>query len=119
MASQTEVDVADLERRIGELEADVSKLTDQVIRSQLDDWKARIDQLEVQVHLGQLEAEDQLTPVVDQLRNRWLDARSQFDQVQDAAGDALVSVRDGVRKAVDDLGEAFDAAVKRLSNGDS
>jgi predicted nucleic acid-binding Zn-ribbon protein len=104
-----------LEKRIDDLEDQVSKLNDALLQSQLDDWKARIDQLEVQVHLGQMQARQQLTPLVEQLRNRWLDAREQLDRAQSAAGDALTSLRAGVRSAVKDLGDAFDEAVRRLS----
>jgi predicted nucleic acid-binding Zn-ribbon protein len=103
-----------LEQRLADLEEQVSKLSDALLQSQLDDWKARIDQLEVQARLGQMEAREQLNPIVEQLRNRWLDARDQLDRAQEAAGDALTTLRSGVRSAMKDLGEAFDEAVGRL-----
>lgn len=107
-------DTKTLEHRVADLENQVSQLNMELLGTQLDDWKARIDQLEVQAHLGQLEARQQITPLVDQLRNRWLDAREAVANTQDAAGDALSTLRDGVRSAMKDLSDAFDEAVQRL-----
>jgi hypothetical protein len=104
----------DLEARVADLEKQVSDLTNDLLKGQLEDWKARIDQLEVQARLGEMEARDQVSPIVDQLRNKWLDAKEQFDKTQSAAGDALATLRSGVRNAVDDLGDALDAAVAKL-----
>ena len=68
------------------LEAELDDLRRRLAETELDDWKARIDQLEVQAHLGQMDADDQLQPLVDQMRNRLLDARAQFDKAGSAAG---------------------------------
>lgn len=103
-----------LEDRIHQLEQQVRRLNEEVLQGQLDDWKARIDQLEVQMRLGSMEARDEVRPLVEQLRNKWLDAREQLDKAQSAAGDAFASVRDGVKRAMSDLGDALDDAVKRL-----
>ena len=85
------------------------------LESELDDWKARIDQLEVQAHLGKMDADDQLRPLLDQMRNRLLDARTQFDKAGSAAGSALGTVTDGVRSAAKDLGDTFSEAVRRIT----
>jgi hypothetical protein len=116
--STNTADTKALEARVAELEEQVSKLNVDLLQAQLDDWKARIDQLEVQAHLGQMEAQEQISPVIDQLRNRWLDAREQLESSKDAAGDALAALRDGVRSAVRDLGDAFDSVMQRLNTID-
>jgi DNA repair exonuclease SbcCD ATPase subunit len=103
-----------LEDRIEQLEEQLRRLNEDVLEGQLADWKARIDQLEVQARLGGMEAREQVDPVVERLRNRWLDAKEQFDKTQAAAGDAFASVRDGVKRAVDDLGDSLDEAVAKL-----
>jgi hypothetical protein len=83
--------------------------------TELDDWKARIDQLEVQAHLAKMDADDELDPLLEQMRNRLLDARAQFDKAGSAAGDALSTVTDGVRSAAKDLGDALAEAVRKVT----
>jgi len=107
-------DTDDLNRRIEALEAKVAQLNRDLLESQLDEWKARIDALEVQMHLGQMEARDEVRPLVEQLRNRWLDAREQFDRAGSAAEEALATLREGIRKAVADLRGAMDDAAAKL-----
>jgi chromosome segregation ATPase len=107
-----------LEDRIDQLEAQLRRLNEDVLQGQLAEWKARIDQLEVQARLGGMEAREEVDPLLQRLRNRWLDAKEQFDKTQAAAGDAFASLRDGVKRAVDELGDALDDAVKKLGSKD-
>jgi len=107
----------DLEGRVHALETQLDDLRRRLAESELDDWKARIDQLEVQAHLGEMEAEEQLEPLIEQMRNRLLDARAQFDKAGTVAGDALGTLTDGVRSAAKDLGDALAAAAKRVTPG--
>ena len=104
----------DLEARVAELEAQVDQLNKDLLDTQLDDWKARIDSLEVQMHLGSMEAREELNPLLEQLRNRWLDAQELLDKAGSAAGDAVNSLSDGARKAFRDLTRALDDAVDKL-----
>lgn len=107
----------DLEGRVHALEQQLDELRRRLAESELDDWKARIDQLEVQAHLGEMEAEEQLEPLIEMMRNRLLDARAQFDKAGSVAGDALGTLTDGVRSAAKDLGDALSAAAKRVTPG--
>jgi len=104
-----------LEARVHALESELDDLRRRLAETELDDWKARIDQLEVQAHLGKMDADDQLRPLLDQMRNRLLDARTQFDKAGSAAGSALGTVTDGVRSAAKDLGDTFSEAVRRIT----
>jgi hypothetical protein len=106
-----------LEARLHALEGQLDDLRRRLAESELDDWKARIDHLEVQAHLAQLEADGHLAPLLDQMRNRYLDARSQFDRAGSAAGGAVTTVADGVRSAAKDLGDALADAVKKTTPG--
>lgn len=106
-----------LEARVHALEADLEALRRRLAESELDEWKARIDQLEVQAHLAKMDGDDQLQPLLEQMRNRLLDARAQFDKAGSAAGGAIGTVTDGVRSAAKDLGDAFAEAVRRLTPG--
>jgi O-succinylbenzoate synthase len=105
----------DLEARVKALEEQMSSLRTEMVEGQLEEWKARIDQLEVQAHLGQMEARGEIEPLLELMRNRLLDARQQLDRVGGAAGDAVASVSDGVKSALDDLRKALADAADRLT----
>jgi|LakMenEpi03Aug12_release.lakeMendotaPanAssembly.Ray.scaffolds.fasta_scaffold27047_6 chromosome segregation ATPase len=110
----TEDRIAGLEARITELQSELAATRQQLTDAQLDQWKGRIDELEVQMHLGRLDAEQQMEPVLEQLRNWWLDAREQLTQTGSAAsslaGDTFASLRSGVDKAMDQLRDGMRSA---------
>ena len=110
----TEERIAGLESRIAELQSELAETRRQLTDAQLDQWKGRIDELEVQMHLGRLDAEKQMEPMLEQLRNRWLDTREQVSQAGNAAasaaGDAFSALRSGVEQAMDQLREGARSA---------
>jgi hypothetical protein len=105
----------DVEARLSALEEQLASLRSELAEGQLEEWKTRIDQLEVQAHLGQMEARDEVEPFLDLMRNRWLEARSQMDRMGGAAGDAVSSLSDGVKGAFEDLRQALSDAADRLT----
>lgn len=100
-------EVGALEQRIRELEAEQDALRSQLARSELERWKERIDDLQVQIHLGTLELGDRVDPLMERLRNRWLDAKQQVDDGSSTAGDAFDAVRSGLDRAMSDLRAAL------------
>lgn len=110
MADATEDRIAGLEARIADLQTELAATRKQLTDAQLDQWKGRIDELEVQMHLGRLDAEEQMEPVVEQLRNWWLDARDQVSQAGSAAGDAFSSLRSGLEQAMEQVRRGASAA---------
>ncbi|MBS1837559.1 MAG: hypothetical protein JST64_07660 [Actinobacteria bacterium] len=98
--------VTALERQIEQLKAQVEDLRGQLAELELDQWKARIDDLEVQMHLGAMGAMDRLTPLVEKLRNSYLDARSSVSGTATAAGDATDRIRKGLEAAMTDIRKA-------------
>ena len=70
--------IARLEAQIEKLQTKQSDLHRQLIQAQRDQWQGRVDDLEVQMHLGAMEANDKAAALMDQLRSRWADARGQF-----------------------------------------
>jgi chaperonin cofactor prefoldin len=104
--------VSALEARIDDLESQLEKLREQLVRAQLDQWAGRIEDLEVQLHLGTLELRDRLTPVVDELRNAWNATRTQVTSTSSSAGEALDTVRSGLEKAMADIRQAVTDATR-------
>ena len=103
----TEDRIAKLEAQIGELQAQQTDLRKQLARAQLDQWQGRIEDLEVQMHLGAMEASDKLTALMDQLRAKWADARRQIEESITTASSVADTVRAGLEKAFDDLRKAL------------
>lgn len=95
--------INELQARIAEVEDQLAALREELRDNQLDLWKARIDDLEVQLRLGQMEARDDIAPVLEKLRNLLLDARSQVNSASTSARDALRTLAEGVKDATDRL----------------
>lgn len=103
MADDIHQRVDDLEARLRELTEQLTSTRQQLAEAQLDQWKGRLDDIEVQLSLARLEAREQLTPVLEQLRGRVLDAQRQLSTAAGAANDVALSLRSGFEAAVDDL----------------
>jgi len=102
----TEAEIAVLEARIEELDSQVESLHEQVRKAQLDQWEGRIDDLEVQLHLGSMEAAERLQPLVEKLRDRWLDAKQHATGGSATAGDVIDTLRAGLEAAMKDIRDA-------------
>jgi hypothetical protein len=100
-------DIERLEQRIRELETEQDALQRQLARAQLDQWEGRIDDLEVQIHLGTLELGERLDPLLESLRNRWLDVKQQVGESPSTTADALDALRSGLEQAMRDVRQAI------------
>ncbi len=103
----TEERIAKLEAQIGKLQAKQTELHKQLTKAQIDQWQGRIEDLEVQMHLGAMETTDKLTALMDQLRNRWADARRQFEDATSTASSAADTVRTGLENAFKEVRKAL------------
>jgi hypothetical protein len=95
--------IAQLERQINDLDEQIADLRTQLMRAELDQWQGRIDDLEVQIHLGSMAASDRLAPFVEELRNRWLDAQRQLDGASSTASDVAGTLLRGLEQAMKDI----------------
>ena len=107
--------ITGLEAQIRKLQAEQAKLRKQLVRAQLDQWRGRIEDLEVQMHLGAMETSDQLTALTHQLRGKWADARRQFEENVSSASDVADTVRTGLENAFDNLRNALPEARNKLA----
>lgn len=97
---------AQLERQIENLEAELSELRRQLAEAELDKWRGRIDDLEVQVHLASLDAQDRLEPLIENLRDTWSNARETLSEGAATAIDVAGTLRAGLDQAMADLRRA-------------
>ena len=99
----------------GEVAHDETAGFDEVMRI-LDDWRARIDEIRVQVDLAKLDLRDEGERQLDLARTVNSVAASKLrDAYQDAAGTAE-TLRLGVHEFLHDINEAFDAVQAVISS---
>ena len=99
--------ISKLETKIRKLESQQTDLRKQLAEAQLDQWQGRIENLEVQMHLGAMEVSDELTTLMNRLRGKWADARQQFEKSISTASSVGETVRTGLENAVEDLRRAL------------
>ena len=83
----------------------------------VDQWRARIDELRVQVDLAKLETRERATKQLEIAQNACLAA---YSKLRDAGKDAVGNVdtlRDGVQKLLKDVKAAFEAAQAVITRG--
>lgn len=95
--------IEQLEARVKATEAQLDELRAELAKAELDQWRGRIDDLELQVRLGSMEADDRLAPLMERLRNAWLDARSTVLESTGVASEVTERIRTGLEEAMSDL----------------
>lgn len=78
--------------------------------SVLDDWRARIDDLRLQLELASMDARDEIRSRVETAGNAYLAARSRMASLRDQAPESD-GVRRAVEEVVEDIRQAYEAAV--------
>jgi hypothetical protein len=82
----------------------------QQLGNALDGWRAKIDELRVQLDLADLDVRDEIRKRLDTAQNVYLAARSRLSDAQKDAGANLGTVRQGVEQLLGDLRQAYDSA---------
>lgn len=103
----TEERIAELEAQIAKLQARQSDLNEQLTRAQVEQWQGRIDDLEVQMHLGAMEANEHLTALADQFRSKWATARVQMESASVTTTEVFDTLRIGLENAYGEIRKAL------------
>ncbi len=102
--------IGGLEQQIEDLKAQLSDVRSRLLSAEFDQWRGRIDDLELQARLGSMGVQDRIMPVVEQLRDLWLDARERTGDGVDTASEVTGRLRDGLESAFKDLRDAVSDA---------
>lgn len=103
--------IGGLEQQIEDLKAQLADVRSRLLSAEFDQWRGRIDDLELQTRLGSMGVQDRIMPVVEQLRDLWLDARERTGDGVDTASEVTSRLREGLESAFKDLRDAVtDAA---------
>lgn len=108
--------ITQLENQLRQLHGEQADLRKQLAKAQLDQWQGRIEDLEVQMHLGAVEASDKANAQMKKLRDKWADARRQFEDSIKTASSVADTVRTGMEKALDDLRKALLESKSKLTS---
>lgn len=108
--------IARLEQQIDELRSKQDVLNRQLVRAQREQWQNRIEDLEVQFHLGAMEANDRARALLEELRSKWAEVRSQVDEASSTASGVTETMRAGLESAVRDLRKALLDSKARISS---
>jgi gas vesicle protein len=107
--------IAKLEAQIEKLHARQGELHKQLTKAQIDQWQGRIEDLEVQMHLGAADTSDKLTALMDQLRGKWADAQRQFEDATSTASSVADTVRGGLENAFKEVRKALIESKNKLA----
>lgn len=107
--------IAEVEARIAELENAQEHLRDELMEARIDQWKGRIDDRDVQLHLASMEVRDRVMPFLSTLRDKVLDAQSRAADGASKANDVTTTMRQGIEMAFEDLRGAMRAARSELT----
>jgi len=84
------------------------------LQAKLEEWNARIDELEVQASLMEAEARTRQQKRIEEVRRKRDELREKVDTLGRAGDDARQDLEEGVTMAVDALKEAFQSAASRF-----
>ncbi|AXT84915.1 hypothetical protein C6I20_06735 [Aeromicrobium sp. A1-2] len=111
----TDERIAQLESRLNKLSEDHAAVTRQLAQAHVDQWQGRIDDLELQVHLGATEATDRLEALTSELQTRWSKARRQMEDASSTTSAVAETLRTGVENAYKELRTALLDSRKKLT----
>jgi predicted nucleic acid-binding Zn-ribbon protein len=102
----TEDRIKNLETQIEALQTEQAGLNKQLAQAEIDRWQERIDDLEVQMHLGAMETNERVRGLVDQLEHRWGAAKAQLQSTSSAASEGAEAIRASLQKAFSEIRQA-------------
>lgn len=108
--------ITELEGKIGDLEEQLLVLRRELGEAEMDRWRGRIDDLEVQARLGSMDVRDRLAPLVEELRNTWLSAKESFSDASSTTSEVFERIRDGLNNARDEIRGALDDAKSTIKS---
>jgi hypothetical protein len=112
----TEDRIKALESQIASLKNEQAKLKSELAAAEVDRWQERIDDLEVQVHLGAMDTNDRVRALLDQLRHRWAAAKAQAESRSSVASDSVGAVGDSLRTAFNEIRQILIDAKHKLAS---
>lgn len=80
------------------------------LKKKLDDWNAKIDELEVKAKLAEMENRSKYESEISNLKKQREEIKEKIDQMPQSSEKAYEELRKGVERAWDVLGDAYKKA---------
>lgn len=103
----TDERIAHLEARLDKLSEDHTTVTRQLSQAHVDQWQARIDDIELQMRLSTTRATERLDELNSELHTRWTDARGQMERASTTTTAVAETLYTGLDHAYKDLRDAL------------
>lgn len=110
----TEERITILESRLDDLQKSHDLISAQLNQARIEQWQARIDDLELQVHLGAADARDRLDELTTELSHRWSKVRQQLGIATATTSEVTETLRGGLESAYKNLRDALIESRKQL-----
>lgn len=111
----TDERIAKLEARLDALHEAQRVVSEKLTRAHLDQWQGRIDDLELQMHLGATEASDRLAVLTEELDKKWRRVRQHVSSASATTTEVTETLREGLESAYKDVRNALIESRKQLS----
>lgn len=112
----TDERVTILESHLADLRISEAEMRRQIRQAHLEHWQDRIDDLELQVHLGLADGSDRVTQARATLRTTWDKARGQLQDTSSDVTSAAQAVQASLHGAYDDVRAALIDAKNTMSH---
>lgn len=99
----TDARITRLETQIERLETREAELREQLAQAELDQWSARIEDLDLQAHLGAMDTKDRVAALLTQVRHLWAETKHEVDGAASTASDAVGEVRSRIEGLLADV----------------
>ncbi len=106
--------MADVEERLAELERRIDELERSSVESRLEQFRGRIDDLRVQSSLAKLDARDEVKAAFDSLESAWREVRSALEGFSEEGRSAGSNLAARAKEAFGDLREGLERAAETL-----
>jgi len=110
----TEERITNLESRLDDLQKSHDLISEQLTQARIEQWQARIDDLELQVHLGAADARDRLDELTTELSHRWGKVRQQLSIATSTTSEVTETLRGGLETAYKNVRDALIESRKQL-----
>ena len=107
----------DLQARIDQLEQRIDELEKTSVDAHLEEWKAKIDNLQLQASLAKMDASDEVKSSLDRLNDTWNGVRDRLEQLAADSRRATGSLAGGLKSAGSEIRDSFDQARNSLLGG--
>ena len=114
MTQQQSETMEQLRADVREAEELLVDLGRETVQATLDAWRARIDNLRLQVELGRMEVDDEVTESIGGAESSWATARDRLTAASLEVSDIRIALAEGLRAARADLQAAVDLAQERI-----